>query len=181
MVRIPDRDVEIAFEVGEDAVLQLNEDALRAGVQQMAAKINSVADWAPEEKAAFESMKKIVFFESSVLVNGYRMDRPCCDEDDAVFYWEASEFDMNTDADVRANTLFHDCWHVIQYKENRRYAQSDKERVAREIDAIAHQIEAARKLGCSQSEIAHLEDFKSDQHRIEVRLAEGVRALHGYA
>jgi hypothetical protein len=179
-VKILSREVDVEFKVGLNAALAMDQAALTAGLDQMVALINSVA-WPAQYAAAFEGMKKIVFFEGQVQVNTWLVDRPCCDEDDAVFYWEANEFMANTDADVHANTFFHDCWHVVQFKRNgNRYAKDEAERVAREVDAIEHQIEVARLLGCDEREIRFLEDFRDSQTRIIARLDEGVngRMLH---
>jgi hypothetical protein len=80
----------------------------------------------------------------------------------------------NTDADVRANTFFHDCWHVIQFRRDGGFAQTDEIRVAREVDAISRQIEAARKLGCVDREVAHLQKYLDEHVLIVARLAEGI-------
>src|SRR4029079_11515817 len=98
------------------------------------------------------------FFAGQVMVNGYPMDRPCCDQDDAVFYWEAEEFMRNTDADVRANTFFHDCWHVVQFRRDG-YATEEPEQVAREVDAIEQQIAVGRTLEWDARGIAFVVDI----------------------
>lgn len=150
------------------------------GLRAMALLIDTV-DWPALYKAAYDGMKKLVVFEGVVRVNTHPMDRSCCDEDDAVFYWKLAEFRQNAQADVRANTFFHDCWHVVQFKRTGRFAQGRAEQVAREIDAIDHQIEVAKLLGCDLHEIGHLENFRADQELIEARLDEGVqrRMFHG--
>lgn len=171
------KQVAIEFVIGEGAQLELDEERLLAGAGDMAALINSI-DWPADHRDAFREMTKIIFFEGQVMVNGYLMDRPCCDTDDAIFYWEANEFMKNTQADVRANTYFHDCWHVVQFKRaGNLYAYTEADQIAREVDAITHQIDVARMLGCSEHEIQHLEDFRRDQHRIAERLDEGVNRL----
>ena len=171
-VRILGRKAKVEFLKGKDGA-KLDKATLLAGLQQMIELIDRTP-WSPEERDAFRGMKKIVFFEGQVVVNGWPLTRPGCDEDDAHFYWEANEFMANTDADVRANTYFHDCWHVVQYQRAGDFARTEKERVAREIDAIDRQIVVAGKLGCSEHEIQHLKDFRADQARIVARLAEGV-------
>ncbi len=173
-VNILDRKITVSFLTGKGAVRSLDKDELLRGAEEMAALIERI-DWPERYRGTFRGMKKIVFFEGSVKVNGYWMDRPCCDEDDAVFYWKAEEFMRNTDADVRANTFFHDCWHVVQFKESgNRFARGQDEQVEREVDATGHQIEVAKLLGCEPREISHLERFMSDNAIIVARLKEGV-------
>lgn len=166
--------VPLEFLVGKDPKAPLDKDALIAGAKTMVDLINSVT-WPADYAAAFRGMKKIVFFEGKIVVNGWEIDRPCCDEDDAIFYWEAEEFLRNPESDVRANTYFHDCWHVVQFKEaGNKFAGDENERVHREVDAINHQIEVAKLLGNDAREIGFLENFRDDQNRIKIRLAEGV-------
>lgn len=177
-IDILDRQVPVTFEVGEGASEgDLDRDKLLAGANEMAALINR-CEWPRRYAEAFGLMKSIVFFAGKVMVDGTLMDRPCCDQDDAIFYWKASEFLFNTDADVRANTFFHDCWHVMQFRDaGNQYAREQKDQVAREVDAITHQIEVARILGCDAREIKFLQDFQSDQQRIIDRLEEGVEKV----
>lgn len=173
-IKILGATIPVEFKVGKDAVLPMDQAAILKGAGEMAALINSKT-WPPAFAAAFKGMKKIVFFEGKVKVNGHLIDRPGVDEDDAIFYWEASEFTANTDADVRANTFFHDCWHVVQFKaKGNKFAKDQKEQVAREVDAINQQIAVARILGNDAREIKFLEDFRDDQARIKARLDEGV-------
>lgn len=174
-IEILGKQTAVDFVVGEGATAgSLDEPALLAGTEAMAALIDS-KDWPDDYADAFRGMTKIVFFAGKVMVDGYLMDRPCCDQDDAVFYWEAEEFLRNTDADVRANTFFHDCWHVVQFRRaGNRFAQGQTEQVAREVDAIKQQIEVARTLGCDEREIGYLVDFENDEEKIVTRLAEGV-------
>ena len=174
-INILDKHIPIEFVAGSGASEDdLDQDALLSGAEEMAALINSL-DWPPHYRDAFRGMKKIIFFEGKVTVNGYVMDRPNCDEDDAIFYWEANEFMKNMDADVHANTFFHDCWHVVQFKAaGNQFAYTLTEQLRREVDAITHQIGVAYMLGCSAAEIKHLEDFRADQRLIYARLEEGV-------
>jgi len=173
-VTILDRETTVSFLTGVDAVRSLDNDELLRGVADMAALINRI-DWPERYREAFRGMKEIVFFEGRVKVNGHWMERPCCDEDDAVFYWKAEEFMRNTDADVRANTFFHDCWHVVQFKESgNRFARDQNEQVEREVDATGQQIEVAKLLGCQPHEISHLQHFMNDNAVIVARLKEGV-------
>ncbi len=168
------KQVPIEFVVGKDATIQMDEDQLQTDAEAMAQLINDKAPWREEYAEAFRAMNKIVFFEGKVIVNTFEMDRPCCDQDDAIFYWESSEFNLNRDADVHANTFFHDCWHVIQF--NAAGFPKDKaEEVEREIDAISHQVIVAGQLGNSQAEIDHLTKFAGNREDIERRLAEGVQ------
>jgi hypothetical protein len=171
-VRILDGEVPVEFLKGRDGA-DLDETALLEGLEATVRKINET-DWSDEERRAFGLMRKIVFFEGEVVVNGWPLTRPGCDEDDAIFYWEANEFMANTDADVRANTFFHDCWHVVQFQATGDFARGEAERVNREIDAIDRQIAVATKLGCDEREIQFLRDFRANQDRIVARLAEGV-------
>ncbi len=178
-IRILDANVEFDFMIGRGASVAMDHHALRQGLLDMAAKVNSVAGWSPEERRAFQSMKKIVFFEGIVLVNGHEMERSCCDEDDAIFYWDSTEFNENTDADVRASTFFHDCWHVVQFKDaGRRYYRDEDERRQRERDAVARQIDVARKLECSDHEIGHLIKFAASDDLVDDRFRQGTSIGH---
>lgn len=172
------KDLPIEFEIGEGAsAADLDQPRLISGAGEMANLINGIS-WPPHYRDAFLGMKKIVFFAGKVLVDNILMDRPCCDQDDAVFYWEAEEFFRNTDADVHANTFFHDCWHLVQYKAaGNKYAYTLVDQVNREVDAITHQITVAHLLGCSEAEVSYLQNFASDQRAIITRLAEGVNQL----
>jgi len=172
-IQILGKTVPLEFLVGREAQRPLNEAALTAGAQEMAALINS-KNWSAAQAAAFKGINKIVFFEGKVMINGHEMDRPACDEDDAIFYWEAEEFERNSDTDVRANTFFHDCWHVVQFRDRGGFAMTRQEQVAREVDAINRQIEVAEVLGNDDREIQFLRDFRDDQERIKARLDEGV-------
>jgi hypothetical protein len=147
---------------------------LLGGVQAMADLINARGPWLQDYADAYRGMNKIVFFRGTVQVNGYDMSRPCCDEDDRIFYWETDEFLRNMDADVHANTFFHDCWHVVQFNRDGGFAKSDDERVSREVDAINQQIAVARQLGCDDREVNFLVAFRNDQQKLKDRLAEGV-------
>jgi hypothetical protein len=173
-VKILDATIPVEFLVGEAATIVMDEPSLLKELGEMAACINK-GIWPPEYKAAFEVMRKIVFFEGKIEVNGYLIDRPCCDEDDAVFYWESSEFVANTEVGARANTYFHDCWHVMQFRAaGNRFAADERDRVDREVDAINHQIKVAELLECSKNDMAFLARFRDDQGAIKLRLAEGV-------
>lgn len=175
-VDILGRNLPVEFVTSPDATIVMDEDRLRAGISEMAAKINGV-HWSRIHSEAFRSMRKLVLFEGSVRVNGHMMSRSCCDEDDAIFFWESSEFDQNTDADVRANTFFHDCWHVIQFQRDG-FARDEAERLHREVDAIDEQILVAQALGCSDHEVGHLRRFRDSHRDILARLKEGVEQLH---
>ena len=172
-IQILGKTVPVEFVEGEGANGPPDHATLLTGAGAMAALING-KNWSDDQRGAFQGIKKIVFFKGKVRVNGHLMDRPCCDEDDAIFYWEAEEFERNTDADVRANTFFHDCWHVVQFKREGGFAQPGQEQVEREVDAINEQIKVARILGNSPDEIKFLEEFRDDQQRIRDRLEEGV-------
>ena len=176
-VTILGRTIPVEYLVGAGGAA-LDQAALFAGLQKAVAKIASVKDWTSNEREALSAMNKIVFFSGEIVVNTWKLTRPGCDEDDAIFYWEAAEFMANTDADVRANTFFHDCWHVIQFRRDGGFAQTDEIRVLREVDAINRQIEAARKLGCEHREIAHLQKYLDEHPLIVARLAEGIRMDH---
>jgi hypothetical protein len=172
------KDVPIGFEIGLGATAaDLDRTKLVEGAEEMVTLINGIS-WPPHYRDAFRGMKKIIFFAGKVMVDGHLMDRPCCDQDDAIFYWEAEEFFRNPDADVRGNTYFHDCWHLVQFKAaGNQYAYTLIDQVSREVDAINHQIGVAHLLGCSRSEIKFLEDFRDDQRLIVARLDEGVNQL----
>ncbi|MET0241757.1 MAG: hypothetical protein ABW184_17840 [Sphingobium sp.] len=165
--------VTVSFADGQDISDEMKA-TLRYGIDQMADLINSRV-WTTAYADAFRIMRKIIFFDQPVIVNTWLLDRPGCDEDDAHFYWEIEEFLRNTDADVRANTYFHDCWHVVQYRRaGNRFARDEQERVDREVDAIDQQIAVASLIGCSQPEIEFLRDFRDDQGVIIARLKEGI-------
>lgn len=175
-VQILGNDKGVAFATGSGAVAAHRRQPLLHGLAAVAQLIDGTPGWTAAERAAFAAMRKIVFFEGSVTVNNFVMSRPGCDERAATFYWEVEEFMANTDADVRANTFFHDCCHVVQFKA-RGFAHQEDERVAREVDATLQQIEVARKLGCSPHEIQHLERFVGDHPTIVARLREGVKRM----
>ncbi|MDB5425336.1 MAG: hypothetical protein JWQ29_2752 [Phenylobacterium sp.] len=174
-IEILGQTVPISFRIGDEATIPMDEPGLTAAAEAMARRIND-APWEPahpEYAAALRGLRGIVFFEGIVEVNGHRMDRPCMDEDDAVFYWESSEFTKNPLPEVQAQTLFHDCWHIVQFKAGG-MADGPAERVAREKDAIDHQIEAAEILGCYPELVAWLKGFRDTPGLIEARLEEGV-------
>jgi hypothetical protein len=175
-VRILDHDKDIGFATGDGAVPSGQHAALLAGLQSLARKVNETPGWSADERATFQAMRRIVFFEGQVKVNNWTISRPGCDERSATFYWEVEEFMRNTDDDVRANTFFHDCCHVMQFKD-RGFAHQEDDRVAREVDATRRQIAVARKLGCSPAEIEHLERFMNDNTVILARLREGVKRM----
>lgn len=175
-IQILGKTVPIEFKIGSDPKRALDQDSLLKGAEDMGELINAKT-WTEDQAAAFKGMNKIVFFEGKVEVDGHLMDRPCCDQDDAIFYWEAEEFERNTDADVRANTYFHDCWHVVQFKRaGNKYAAPGQEQVDREVDAINEQLKVAVTLGNSPQEIQFLKDFRDDQQAILDRLQEGVNS-----
>ncbi|MEZ5654938.1 MAG: hypothetical protein R3E04_03455 [Sphingobium sp.] len=131
--------------------------------------------WPPEYADAYRLMDKIIFFSGEVEVNTHLMSRSCCDEDDRIFYWEVdNEFLLNRDADVHGHTLFHDCWHIVQYIRDDGFARQRHVQIAREIEATNHQIKVAQLLGCDDREIDFLKNFRDDQSVILVRLEEGV-------
>jgi len=171
--------IPVIFLIGKDATIEMDQPAITKAVNAMAAAINAT-DWKgrPAYVRAFRGVKGIVFFEGVVNVNGFDMDRPCMDEDDAVFYWESSEFTRNPDPRTQAQTFFHDCWHVVQFKRQGGFAKNEQDRVDREVDAIDHQIEAATLLGCDPSVMTFLADFRDGQGNIQMRLAEGVKMQH---
>ncbi len=172
--------IPIIFLVGKDAMIEMDQPAIVEAANAMAKAINTV-DWKSAHGAyvdAFRGVKGIVFFEGVVNVNGYDMDRPCMDEDDAIFYWESSEFTKNPDPRAQAQTFFHDCWHVVQFKRMGGFAKDEQDRVDREVDAIDHQIEVATLLGCDPVVMTFLADFRDGQGNIQKRLAEGVKMQH---
>lgn len=150
---------------------------LTEGLQKVADLINAFGDapgWLPAQREAFNLMKKIVFFRGTIVVDGYDLSRPGSSQATAVFYWEVGEFLKVADAGVRANTLFHDCWHVAQYEAagNRGAVEMD-ERVEREVDALNKQIEVATALKCYQADIDYLVAFRDDPAAIRARLEQG--------
>jgi hypothetical protein len=164
----------VTFEIGDKPGFVLDEDAVVLGLQEMADVIQDVA-WEPDQAAAFRVMDRIVFFEGAIEVNGWKLDRPGCDEDDATFYWEANEFMANRDPRVRAHTFFHDCCHVEQFRAaGNKHAIEQHDRVQREIDAIDRQIAVAERMQTLPQYIQFLRDFEGDQGRILARLDEGV-------
>ncbi|HEY0436484.1 MAG TPA: hypothetical protein VGC92_07590 [Phenylobacterium sp.] len=174
-VVILDTEKPVGF-IDTDPDRPLDAPSLLAGLQKMADLINDT-QWTAAQRAAFNGMKAIVFFLGSVQVGAYELKRPGCDEANAVFYWEVGEFLANTDPCVRANIFFHDCWHVVQYKADG-FAQDLDERVAREVDALERQIEAAQAMNCYAGDIKFLTDFAADPQAIRDRLAFGVSTMH---
>lgn len=169
-IRVIDREIPIEF----IAVDPADQGAIVAQAQKMADLINGKS-WSGDQAAAFQIMSRIVFFRGTIQVDGHDLARPGCDQDDAVFYWQADEFIANPDADVHANTFFHDCWHVVQFRRaGNKYAQGDTEPVEREVDAIERQIEVGLILGNDDRELQFLRDFRDDQERIKARLRQGV-------
>jgi hypothetical protein len=178
-VRILDRDIPVTFKLGAGASASLDETVLLSGLEEMAALIaEKRSKLTDEELTAYAAMDGIVFFEGEVIVNGFRLTRPGCDEDDALFYWEANEFLANPDADVHGAIFFHDCCHVIQFRADG-FAMVEDERVRRELDALDRQMVVAEKLGCSEAEIVFWRNFRNDQQVVLARLREGVeRMIH---
>lgn len=176
-VNILGRKVRIDFIEGRDPAVGLDQPLLLQGVQEMAALIDRT-EWTRKQRDCFRSMHGIVFFEGWIKVNGTEMDRPCCDEDDGVFYWEGNEFTFNMDPRIHAHTYFHDCFHVVQFKRDGDFARTEAIRLAREVEAIDRQLEVAAKLGCREADVKFLRDFQSDQGRLLARLKEGVRMHH---
>ena len=174
-VVILDREKPVDF-IDTDPDQPLDVQLLMTGLREVARKINDTP-WTDEQRAAFDGMLKIVFFRGSVRVGDYELTRPGCDEPNAAFYWEVGEFLANTDPGVRANTFFHDCWHVVQYKADG-FAQGEDERVAREVDALNRQIEVAQAMNCYPADIQFLKDFAADPQAIRDRLAFGVSTMH---
>jgi uncharacterized protein YifE (UPF0438 family) len=168
--------IPIEFLRGKGAVLDMDEDAIVKKAEAMAQLINAKEkSWSADQRRAFTAMNKIIFFEGTVTDNdGFELDRPGCDQNDAIFYWEANEFTFNPDDDVHANTFFHDCWHVVQFQDSGDFARGEEEMTSREVDALERQIEVGELLGNSEHELKFLRDFKNDQARIVARLREGV-------
>jgi hypothetical protein len=172
---ILDTDKPVEF-VENDPANPLHPDDLMAQLGEVAQAIND-ATWTQAQRDAFNGMKKIVFFSGTVQVDGFDLSRPGCSQANAVFYWEVGEFLRADKAGVRANTLFHDCWHVVQFKQDGPAADAD-EGVTREVDAVDRQIEVAKTLGCSQDDIDFLTRFENDTAAIRTRLAQGVHVHH---
>lgn len=164
--------IEVEF-LRADGGAEMDQEALMEGLVKVADLINDTT-WNEEQRQAFLSLQKVVFFEGVIPVNGYDLDRPCCDEDDRTFYWEANEFTANPDPKVRAHTLFHDCFHIVQYWRNETFAKDDQERIEREVEAIEKQIEVAEHLEAHPSYIQFLVNFKGSQEALDSRFAEGV-------
>jgi hypothetical protein len=169
-IQIMNHDIPVEF----IAVDQADQAPIAAQAQKMADLVNSKS-WTDDQAAAFQIMNKIVFFRGTVSVDGHDLARPGCDQDDAIFYWQADEFIANPDADVHGNTFFHDCWHVVQFRRaGNKYAQGDTEPVEREVDAINRQIEVGVTLGNDDRELQFLRGFRDDQERIKERLRQGI-------
>lgn len=176
-VNILGREVRVDFVEGRNPQVALDQNLIMGGLNQMVDLINATP-WTDAQAECFRGMHGIVFFEGWIKVNGTEMDRPCCDEDDAVFYWEGNEFTFNMDPRVHAHTFFHDCFHVAQFKRDGDFARTEDVRVAREVEAIDRQLEVAQTLNCRPEDIQFLRDFQGDQGRLLARLKEGVRMHH---
>ena len=166
---------EIQLEFRDDCDDAVTVSSTSVALAKMVDLINN-SSWDDSQAAAFRMMDKIVCFRGEVTVNGWRMSRPCCDEAQRTFYWSVGEFQQNSDADVHGNTFFHDCWHVVQYRQaGDKYPANNDERVEREVDAINHQIDVAIRLGCDDREVSYLRGFRDSQQRIIARLDDGVQ------
>jgi hypothetical protein len=172
---ILDTDKPVEF-LDADPANPLDQNDLMTRLGTVAKAIND-ATWTDAQRDAFNGMKKIVFFRGTIQVDGFDLSRPGCSQANAVFYWEVGEFLRIDDAGVRANTLFHDCWHVVQFKKDGA-ADGMDERVAREIDAVDRQIEVAQVLKCYQADIDYLKRFENDPDAIRARLEQGVHTHH---
>jgi hypothetical protein len=164
----------------EGDISAADRDRISDALVEMTALIDMKRPWDPRYAAAYTGLKGIVFFAGEILVNQHLMSRPCCDEDDAIFYWEVAEFLQNMEPDLHAHTLFHDCWHVVQYNQTHRFAKPGNEQIEREVDAITHQIAVAEHLGAKQYEIDFLRSFCNAQS-LGLRIAEGVDDGKGLA
>lgn len=172
-IRILGKDIKVEFKRGKGATGTIDQAKILTAANAMAKLINAKT-WPAALAQAYTELKKIVFFDGKVKVNGFMVERPGIDERKASFFWEIKEFNEN-DADGRANTLFHDGWHVVQFKRaGKKFAVKIEERVAREVDALDQQIKAAKILGSQPSDISFLEAFRDDPARIRARLLEGV-------
>ena len=167
------RNIPVEFMTGSEPQLVMDEAAILEKLGEMAALIDSKA-WPDQYADAFRIMNKIVFFEGMIEVDGHEVERPGCDQDDAIFYWRSKEFTDNPQNDVHGNTFFHDCWHVVQFRAAGDYARGEDEQVAREIDAINQQIAVGEILGNDEYELGYLRGFRDDQQRIKDRLREGI-------
>jgi len=167
------RNIPVEFMTGSEPQLVMDEAAILEKLEEMAALIDSKA-WPDQYADAFRIMNKIVFFEGMIEVDGHEVERPGCDQDDAIFYWRSKEFTDNPQNDVHGNTFFHDCWHVVQFRAAGDYARGEDEQVAREIDAINQQIAVGEILGNDEYELGYLRGFRDDQQRIKDRLREGI-------
>ena len=171
-IRILKKNIDVEFKrgAGQPAIA---EAAIMTRAKAMADLINA-KQWPDELAASFRGLKKIVFFNGKVKVGRFMVERPGIDVKKAVFFWEIKEFAAD-DADGHANTLFHDSWHVVQFKRaGKKFAKDVDEEVDREVDATNQQIKAARILGSSASDIKHLEDFRDHPETIKARLLEGI-------
>jgi hypothetical protein len=173
---ILDTDKPVEF-VDTDPANPLDETDLMTRLGTVAKAIND-AQWTPAQREAFNGMAKIVFFRGAVQVGDFQMTRPGCDQPNAAFYWEVGEFLAVDHAGVRANTFFHDCWHVVQFKNDGGLAADIDEAVEREIDAVNHQIEVAQVLDCYQADLDYLRGYENDRNAIRARLAQGVCVHH---
>jgi hypothetical protein len=172
-IRILGKDIKVEFKRGKGASVDIIEPPILAAAEAMAALINGKR-WPDDLAAAFVGVKKIVFFNGAVKVGKFMVARPGMDQPKATFFWEVEEFDRD-DADGHANTLFHDSWHLVQFKRaGNKAATAIEDRVAREVDAVNKQIEAARILGSAASDIEFLEKFRDDPATIRARLEEGI-------
>jgi hypothetical protein len=178
VITILDQDVPVEFQDNDPAKPLPRADLLQR-LTQMAGAIDAKKDlWTPAQRGAFTGMNRIVIFRGLVDVGGVEMGRPGCDLPNKVFYWQADEFLQVDDAGVRANTFFHDCWHVVQYGKGG-YPKTTEEGVDREVDAVDRQIEVAQVLACYDADLKFLADYEHDRPAIRARLDQGIHTHAG--
>lgn len=167
------RSLKVVFHVGEGAARPLDPDAVLAGLQDVAALVNS-RDWTPDERLGFTALRRLVMFTGRVRVGPWTIARPGCAEHRGCFYWEVGEFMDEPDVRIRAAILFHDGWHVVQHRREGGFALGDAARVRREEDALERQIEVSERLGVRAEAVDWLRAFRADRAGILARLEQGV-------
>jgi hypothetical protein len=173
VITILDHDVQVEFQ-GNDPARPLDPPDLLRRLTAMADAINAKTSlWTDAQRKAFTGITRIVLFRGLVEVGGVAMGRPGCDLPNAIFYWQADEFLQVDHAGVRANTFFHDCWHLVQYAKSG-YPRTVEEGVDREVDAVDRQIEVARVLECYDADLEFLTDYEHDRPAIRARLDQGI-------
>jgi len=145
--------------------------------QAMGAVINShAAMYGPSEAAAFQALNAITLFSGSINFNDEQMSRSFTDQKTGTFYWLDTEIALYLSAPVMACYFFHDCWHMVQFKQDDGPAATLSDEINREVDAVARQVVVGGKLGVPQYVLDFLTKYGNDRAAIATRIGQGVNS-----